>query len=575
MRRAAEKKRAVVQRFQLRNLFLAGLFSIMAVSLVGGTAYRQVTEREFLNRKADSLHLRSAEITANRGTITDRYGEPLAISTPVDSIWAKPEKLAPAIDDFPLLAKALGKDAEQLMRSINRKMGSEFVYLGRHLRPEQVEAVNALNLPGINVQREYRRYYPAGEVVGHLLGFTDIDDDGQEGLELAYNHSLAGKPGAKRELRDRYGTAIEEVESIRPAHHGVTLTSSIDLRIQYFAYRELKRAMQRNGAQSGSMVVMDVRTGEVLAMVNQPSYNPNDRSQRTSGLQRNRAITDVMEPGSSIKPLIMAAALENGMLEADAIIDTTPGFIQVGAKRIKDHSNLGRIDLTTLMARSSNVGITRVAMKMDPEQLWATLAQFGLGSLTTSGFPGESAGRLSHFSDWRAISQATIAYGYGLSVTALQLTRAYAALGNDGVLLPVSLQRLESAPEGQRLLREDTARAVLSMMEHVVLPGGTGTKASIPGYRVAGKTGTAWKSAVGGYSEDRYLSIFAGLVPASAPRLAAVVVIDEPTGIDYYGGDVAAPVFAEVMGEALRLLAVAPDAIPTLASPGTVQAATQ
>ena len=575
MKRNAEKKLAALRRFRFRSTLLAGLFAVLAVVLVGRTAKLQVLDREFLNREADARHLRRMEITANRGSITDRNGEALAISTPVDSVWANPRQLAPAIDQFPRLAKALDTDAEQLMRRINRNMEREFVYLKRHLKPEQVASVSDLELPGIDVQREYRRYYPAGEVVGHVIGFTDIDDQGQEGLELAYNHALAGESGAKRVLRDRLGRVIEDVESIRPPRHGVMLASSIDLRIQYFAYRELKRAMQRNGAEAGSIVVMDVKTGEVLAMVNQPAHNPNDRAQYSADRNRNRAITDILEPGSSIKPLVMAAALETGMLGIDDIIDTAPGFIQVGAKRIEDHHNLGRIDLTTLLARSSNVGITQVAMRMEPEQLWRTLAQFGLGNLTSSGFPGESAGLLSHFTHWQPISQATIAYGYGLSVTPLQLARAYAAIGNDGVLMPVSLLKLDRAPGGERLLSPDTASQVLAMMEHVVMPGGTGTKAAIPGYRVAGKTGTAWKFAAGGYSRDKYFSIFAGLVPASAPRLAAVVVVDEPTGIDYYGGDVAAPVFAEVMSEALRLLAVPPDAAPALLDGATLQAATQ
>ncbi|MEM7611234.1 MAG: penicillin-binding transpeptidase domain-containing protein [Pseudomonadota bacterium] len=575
MKRAAEKKLAAIKRFRLRSLLLGAAFAMIALVLVGRTAKLQVMDREFLNQQADARHLRRTEISAHRGAITDRNGEPLAISTPVDSVWANPRQLVPAIDDFPPLAKALGTDAEQLMRRVNRNMEREFVYLGRHLKPEQVLKVSALELPGIDVQREYRRFYPAGEVIGHVIGFTDIDDRGQEGLELAYDHALSGEPGAKRVLRDRLGRVIEDVESIRPPRHGVELASSIDLRIQYFAYRQLKRAMKRNGALSGSIVILDVVTGEVLAMVNQPSYNPNDRAQYSAERYRNRAITDILEPGSSIKPLIIAAGLETGMLEPGDIIDTSPGQIQVGAKSIKDHNNLGAIDLTTVLARSSNVGITRIAMKMAPEQLWRTLSEFGLGALTASGFPGESAGLLSHFSHWRPISQATIAYGYGLSVTPLQLARAYAAIGNEGVLQPVSLLRQSGVPRGERVISEQTASLVLSMMEKVVLPGGTGTKAAIPGYRVAGKTGTAWKYAPGGYSEDKYLSIFAGLVPATNPRLAAVVVIDEPTGIDYYGGDVAAPVFAEVMSEALRLLALPPDDAPTLARRDAIQAAAQ
>ena len=575
MKRAAERKAQAMRRFNARSMLLLSTFALVALLLVGRSAKLAVVDREFLNREADARHLRRAEINAHRGSIFDRNGEPLAISSPVDSIWANPRQLAPAIDRFQPLAAALDTDAEQLMRRVNLNLERDFVYLGRHLRPQQVEAVNALALPGIDVQREYRRYYPAGEVVGHLLGFTDIDDHGQEGLELAFDDSLAGEPGAKRVLRDRRGRVIEEVESIRPPRHGQPLPISIDLRLQYFAYRELKRAMQQHEATSGSVVVLDVKTGEVLAMVNQPAFNPNVGSQRVAERYKNRAVTDLLEPGSSIKPLIMAAALQNGVVDVGDTIDTSPGFIQVGPKPITDKHDLGEIDLTTVLARSSNVGITKVAMRMQPEALWRVLSDFGLGQLSDSAFPGESMGRLNHHTDWSKISQATTAYGYGLSVTALQLARAYAAIGDGGVIRPVSLLALEAPGKGRRIVDEDVAGAVLAMMEHVVLPGGTGTKAAIPGYRVAGKTGTAWKyRAGGGYSEDRYLALFAGLVPASSPRLAAVVVIDEPSRKDYYGGDVAAPVFAEVMSEALRLLAIAPDAAPAVGA-DVLQAATR
>jgi cell division protein FtsI (penicillin-binding protein 3) len=412
------------------------------------------------------------------------------------------------------------------------------------------------------VQREYRRYYPASEVTGHLVGFTDIDDAGQEGLELAFNHWLAGESGAKRVLKDRLGRSIENVASIRPPHHGKDLRTSIDLRLQYLAYRTLKAAIKSYNARSGSIVILDVKTGEVLAMVNQPTYNPNDRAQFAAERYRNRAITDIFEPGSSLKPLVVAAALESGQYRPSSIIDTAPGFIVVGPKRIEDTRNLGRVSLTTILARSSNVGITKLAMTLQPDQLWDTMTQFGLGELTTSGFPGESAGMLTHFSNWRPISQATLAYGYGISVTPLQLAQAYAAIGDDGRMRPISLVALDQPNRGNQVISEDTATAVRKMLEEVVRPGGTGTKAAVDGYRVAGKTGTAWKFAAGGYSQDKYISIFAGLAPASDPRLATVVVIDEPGGELYYGSDVAAPVFADVMSESLRLLAVAPDATP-------------
>jgi cell division protein FtsI (penicillin-binding protein 3) len=550
-------------------------FSLMAVSLFARAVQLQVFNKDFLNQQADTRHLRTERISAHRGAITDRNGEPLAISTPVDSVWANPRKLAPAVDRIPDLARVLGVDSQQLIRRVTRSMDKEFLYLKRHLSPEQAEQVLALKLPGVDVQREYGRYYPAGEVAGHLVGFTNIDDEGQEGLELAFNHWLAGESGAKRVLKDRLGRSVENVASIRPPNPGKELRTSIDLRIQYVAYRTLKAAIRQHNAVSGSIVILDVQTGEVLAMVNQPTYNPNDRSQYSAERYRNRAITDIFEPGSSIKPLVVAAALESGGYRPSSIVDTAPGYVTVGPKTIEDSKNLGRVSLTTILARSSNVGVTKLAMSLEPEQLWTTMTRFGLGSLTTSGFPGESAGLLTPYNHWRDINQATLAYGYGISVTPLQLAQAYAVLGSNGVARPVSLVALEAPADGERVLAKDSAAAVRRMLEEVVRPGGTGTKAAVTGYRVAGKTGTAWKFATGGYSKDKYISIFAGLAPASDPQLAAVVVIDEPTGELYYGSDVAAPVFAKVMSESLRLLAIPPDAIPARDPGSIIQAMSQ
>lgn len=575
MTHGAETKQQSARRFVVRATLVLVFFAAAATSLLARSIYLQVLNKDFLNQQADTRHLRTEKITAHRGTITDRNGEPLAISTPVDSIWANPKELAAAIDKVPKLAQLLNLDAQTLIRRITRSMDKEFLYLKRHLSPDKAQSVLALKLPGVNVQREYRRYYPAGEVTGHLIGFTNIDDAGQEGLELAFNHWLAGESGAKRVLKDRLGRSVENVESIRPARHGNNLRASIDLRIQYVAYRTLKAAIQAHNAESGSIVVLDVLTGEVLAVVNQPTYNPNDRSQYSAERYRNRAITDIFEPGSSIKPLIVAAALESGDYRPGSIVDTAPGYVVVGRKRIEDHRNLGRISLTTILARSSNVGVTKLAMSLQPEQLWQTMTQLGLGSLTASGFPGESAGLLTHYDHWQPISQATLAYGYGVSITPMQLTQAYAALGSDGRRHPISLIALEQAGSGEQVLAAATAIAVRRMLEEVVRPGGTGTKAAVTGYRVAGKTGTAWKFAAGGYSEDEYISIFAGLAPASDPRLAIVVVIDEPGGELYYGSDVAAPVFANVMAESLRLLAVSPDALPPRDPGGTLQAMSQ
>ncbi len=575
MSRGAETKQKTAQRFAGRVTLVSVFFAMLATSLFARAVHLQVLNKDFLNRQADSRHLRTEKISAHRGSITDRNGEPLAISTPVDSVWANPQELATAVDDVPRLASSLGLDSQLLMRRITRSMDKEFLYLKRHLSPAQASKVMALKLPGVNILREYRRYYPAGEVTGHLVGFTNVDDHGQEGLELAFNHWLSGESGAKRVLKDRLGRAVENVESIRPPHHGRDLRSSIDLRLQYLAYRALKASIQKHKAESGSIVILEVKTGEVLAMVNQPSYDPNARSQYLAERYRNRAITDIFEPGSSIKPLILAAALESGQYRASSYVDTSPGYVVVGPKKIEDHRNLGRISLTTILSRSSNVGVTKIAMSLQPDQLWGTMKRFGLGSMTASGFPGESAGLLTHYNHWQKISQATLAYGYGVSVTPLQLAQAYAALGNDGVLRQVSLVALDEAAASERTVSSDTASAVLRMMEEVVNPGGTGTKAAVQGYRVAGKTGTAWKFAAGGYSEDKYLSIFAGVAPASDPKLAAVVIIDEPGGDLYYGSDVAAPVFSEVMAESLRLMAIPPDALPARDAGGVMQAMSQ
>ena len=575
MSRGAETKQQTARRFTGRVSLIIVFFVMVAVSLVARAVYLQVFNKDFLNHQADTRHLRTEKISAHRGSITDRNGEPLAISTPVDSVWANPKEIVAAVDRVPELARTLNLDAELLMRRITRSMDKEFVYLKRHLAPDQAHKVMALKLPGVNIIREYRRYYPSGEVAGHLVGFTNVDDEGQEGLELAYNHWLSGESGAKRVLKDRLGRSVENVESIRPPRHGKDLRTSIDLRLQYLAYRTLKAAVQQHMAESGSIVILDIVSGEVLAMVNQPTYNPNDRAQYSAERYRNRAITDIFEPGSSLKPLIIAAALESGRYRPGSVVDTSPGFVVVGPKKIEDPKNLGRISLSTVLSRSSNVGATKIAMSLESDQLWSTMTRFGLGELTASGFPGESAGLVTHYTDWRQISQATLGYGYGISVTPLQLAQAYAAIGSGGLIRPVSLVRLDEPNQGVRIISGDNAAAIRDMLEKVVRPGGTGNNASVAGYRVAGKTGTAWKFAAGGYSEDKYFSIFAGLVPASKPRLATVVVIDEPSGHLYYGSDVAAPVFADVMSESLRLLAIPPDAIPTSGAAGTIQAMSQ
>ena len=546
---------------------------VVFVSLVAGTAllvrlfYLQIVDHDFLAAQGNDRFVRTAQISAHRGSILDRNGEPLAVSTPVDSVWANPRELRRAMGRIKELGRTLGRDPAWLARRITANMDREFVYLKRHLSPERSGQVLALGLPGVSSVREYRRYYPAGEVAGHVVGFTNIDDLGQEGLELAYDYWLKGEPGAKRVIQDRFGRTIENVERISSSRPGKDLLTSIDLRLQYQAYRELKRALSSHGAKAASAVVVDVKTGEVLAMVNQPSYNPNDRAQLDVSRYRNRAVTDIFEPGSSFKPLVVAAAIESGRYRPATIVNTNPGFVQVGTSTIQDTENLGRISVATVLAKSSNVGASKIALDLEAEELWSVLTGFGVGQPTASGFPGESAGVLNEPQHWRPIGQATLAYGYGLSVTALQLAQAYASLGAGGVRRPISLIALnedDQAPVGERVVSAETAKDVLAMLEQVVSPKGTGKLAAVPGFRVAGKTGTAWKFAVGGYSKDRYLAVFAGVAPASDPRLAAVVVIDEPGGQDYYGGDVAAPVFARIMGSGLRLLAVPPDAVESV-----------
>jgi cell division protein FtsI (penicillin-binding protein 3) len=556
-----------------RHWFVLGMLALGGVALVARAVYLQVIDQDFLEKQGDARILRTAKLSANRGMILDRNGEALAVSTPVDTVWADPRKLAQVPHEFPRLAKALDRDPQWLARRVTSNLNREFIYLVRHMRPQDAAKVKALGIPGVDTLREYRRYYPAGEVTGHLLGFTNVDDVGQEGLELAFDQWLGGEPGEKRVMRDSLGRTIEDIERIRAPRPGQDLLTSIDLRVQYLAYRELKAAVQANHARSGSVVVLDVQTGEVLAMVNQPAFNPNDREQYAASRYRNRATNDFFEPGSSIKPFVYAAAFEGGRYHPDTLIETGPGMMRVGIKTVKDKHNLGTIDITTALAKSSNVAVAKVALSLRPQDMRGTLERLGFGSVTGSGFPGESAGILTSADHWRPIGQATISYGYGLSVTPLQLAQAYAVLASGGVRRPVSLRKVDVPPEGEHVLDERVARELVSMMEEVVGDAGTARRARVMGYRVAGKTGTAWKASdTGGYTTNKYMAVFGGVVPASNPRLAAVVVIDEPSGGAYYGGEVAAPVFSAVMSGALRLLAIAPDDLQRMPATTLVQA---
>lgn len=520
----------------------------------------QVLNRDFLKGQGEARQVRTITEFAHRGQITDRNGEPLAISGPVETAWAHPGELLAVSDRLPELARVLDLDADALRERLEQRAGREFVYLRRQIPPEQARRVDALGVPGVALMREFRRYYPHGETVAHLVGFTNIDEQGQEGMELAFDGWLSGQHGAKRVLRDRHGRSIRDVASIRPARDGNDLRLTIDQRLQYLAYRELKAAVEAHGAASGSAVLVDARSGDILALVNQPAYNPNNRVRMELGLTRNRAATDALEPGSVIKPFTVAAALETGTVRPDVVLDTSPGTMRVGRHTVRDIRNLGRIDLGVLIARSSNVGSTKLALETPAEGFWRMLHQAGFGQPTGVGLPGEAAGLLRDFPTWRRIEQATLGYGYGLSVTPLHLAGAYTAFANDGYRVPLRIVHAAGDHrEPEFVMGADTAHRVLAMMEQVAGPQGTARQAAIPGYRVAGKTGTSRKATVGGYAEKSYYSLFVGLAPVSDPRFVMAVVIDEPSAGVYYGGAVAAPVFAAVMQSALRLFHVPPD----------------
>jgi cell division protein FtsI (penicillin-binding protein 3) len=557
--------------YRWRSALVFVLVVLGAAGLAARAVELQLLDHGFLAKQGDDRSLRVIKIAAHRGAITDRNGEPLALSTPVDSIWVNPQEINENIDQLPKLARALQQEPQALARRITSNLDREFLYLERHMPPEQAALVKGLGIPGVYSLREYRRYYPAGEVTGHVVGFTTVDDQGQEGLELGYDQLLNGEDGAKRVLQDLYGHSVENVESIRAPRPGHDLVTSIDLRIQYLAYRELKSAMQQYEARAGSVIVVDCDTGEVLAMVNQPAYNPNDREQLKPEYYRNRAATDIFEPGSTIKPFIMAAALASGQYRPDSVVDTAPGFIKVGTKVFEDEHALGAIDLATILAKSSNVGTAKVALSLKPEQIWSTLTALGFGQVTGSDFPGESAGMLSNYSHWRPIGIATLSHGYGISLTPLQLAHAYATIGAYGIRRPISFEKVTGPVAGERVMDPRVAKSLMQMLEQVVV-GGTGKRAAVVGYKVAGKTGTAWKSFAGGYSTDKYMATFAGLVPASHPKLATVIVIDEPSGNLFMAADVAAPVFSNILTGALRLMDIPPDDLGNVPAATLVQA---
>jgi cell division protein FtsI (penicillin-binding protein 3) len=563
--RQVRREEKALPSYAGRRFTVLGLFGLAAALLVWRAVDQQILEKDFLQSEGADRYLTRVEVPAHRGLITDRRGDVLALSTPVDSIAANPRVIGNDAQQMVALAKVLGMDAGQLRARLARYSQRHFVYLKRRMPPNDaaqvMSVVKAHDIRGVHVEREYKRFYPAGEVFAHVLGFTDVDDTGQEGLELAFDSALRGEPGAKLVLRDGRRQVVDDVENVRSPRAGNHLALSIDQRLQFIAYRELKAAVKRHRAISGSLVLLDTRSGEILAMVNQPSFNPNaDRSNR-GGKLRNRAVTDVFEPGSTMKPFTVAAALDKGTIRADSQIDTSPGFFRVGANQVKDSKNLGVIDVATILSKSSNVGAGKIALGLEKRDLWRAMDALGFGRPAQTGFPGEADGQLSDYRRWARIDQATLSFGYGISVSTLQLAQAYAALANDGVLLPATLIKRDIAPEGQRVFSVGTAAAVRKMLEAVASVDGTAPQAAVQGYRVAGKTGTVKKFGPQGYSDDRYLSLFAGMAPAREPRVAMVVMLNEPRGEKFYGGQVAGPVFSAVMAETLRLMNVAPDVV--------------
>ncbi len=547
-----------------RRIFLLSVMMVAVGLLVWRAVDLQLLQNTFLLEQGDARSLRVVSIPAHRGMITDRNGEPLAISTPVDSIWADPQTLLGAATHLPKLAALLDLKVSWIKDRLRDNADREFVYLKRAVPPALADRVMALNIAGVAKQREYRRYYPAGEVAGHVLGFTNVDDVGQEGIELEYEKSLRGTPGSMRVIKDRLGRIVETVERINEPVPGHNLKISLDRRIQYLAYRELKATVQESHAASGSAVILDVNSGEVLAMVNQPTYNPNNRDSLRSSHYRNRAVTDVFEPGSTVKPFTIAMALESGKYRPDTLINTAPGTLRLGPNTIHDTHDYGLINVSTVIAKSSNVGASKIALSLPADHLWNMFHKVGFGSVSGGDFPGETAGTLPDYHRWYPIDHATFSFGYGLSVSTLQLARAYMVLADGGVLKPVSFVPVDQPPEGERVMSAKTARQVITMMDGVVSDEGTGERARVPGYHVAGKTGTVRKSIPGGYAEDKYVALFAGMIPATRPRLVMVVMINDPRSQQFYGGSVAAPVFSRVMSEAMRLLDIAPDDLPSL-----------
>lgn len=536
------------------------LFALMLAGLAGllvRSVYLQAMHDDFLQEKGEARYSRTIEVSAHRGMITDRNGEPLAVSTPVESVWASPANVEADSRQIRQLAQALDMSVVDLKKRLS-DTSRDFVYLRRQLPPDHAGKVERLNLPGIFLQREYRRYYPAGEEVAQTLGFTGMDDNGLEGLELALQDRLAGKSGSQRVIKDRRGRIVEDAGSLHAPRHGSDIALSLDSTVQHLAFRELANAVRQHNAKAGAVVVLDARSGEVLALANYPAYNPNNRGSAAGQTLRNRAVTDLFEPGSTMKPFTVAAAIEQGRVRPETRINTEHGVYQIGNRKIHDTHPEAMLSVAQIIQKSSNIGVAKMALAMQPEVLWQSFADSGFGAPAGSDFPGEATGKLREPETWRPIEQATMSYGHGISVSLLQLARAYTVFASDGELKPVSLLKLDGPVNGKKVFSGSTVQVLRDMLELVVQPGGTAPLAQVAGYSVAGKTGTARKLENGRYI-NRYVSSFVGFAPASNPRLVVAVMIDEPGGSQYYGGQVAAPVFSQVTGAALHALNVPND----------------
>ena len=546
------------------------LFAAAFAALLGRAAYLQGMNHDFLQAKGESRYSRVIEIPANRGRILDRNGEALAVSTPVKSIWAIPDEVQFEAKQLEALAKFLDMQPREVRRRLD-VTDRDFVYIKRQVPPEVADRIAELRIRGVFQSREYRRYYPGGEVMAHVLGFTGVDDTGQEGVELAFQNELAGRPGSRRVIKDRRGQIVEDVESIRAAQEGRDVVLSVDSRVQHLAFQHLRQAVEANRAKGGGIVVIDAVTGELLALANLPTYNPNNRARLQGAQLRNRAVTDTFEPGSTLKPFTVALALDTGKIKPETVIQTAPGTLTIGPATIRDAHPNGALTVRQVIQKSSNVGSAKIALGMAPETMWGLFDDVGFGTPPRLGFPGEAPGKVRPFKTWKPIEQATMSYGHGIAVSLVQLARAYTVFARDGEIVPISLVKVSSPPPGDRVLAVSTAREMRGMLELAVQAGGTAPRAQIMGYRVGGKTGTAHKQEHGGYAANKYISSFVGFAPASNPRLVIAVMLDEPSAGEYYGGAVAAPVFSQVMGGALRVLGVPPDAPMTpieLPAPG-------